>query len=206
MSKWLLIPALLLLTGCAGMKLPFGEERFARGMIETERTETNSDCISFEAFRMVGQALEAQHIRFLSNRNVLDLVPGASALTHAQVAEALGQTCQERIRGLTTDEVRFQLFGGLQNIPNPERLQYLGGILFEFEDTVTDSGLRPSLHLEQIRSGPVRAVVAIYSLEDGQVLHFNYFGTDNVDKRTLDWPLLEFFGFAAQAGAGAITP
>jgi hypothetical protein len=201
-KRLLWVSALLLLAGCAGTTLPFSDSdhRHMRKMIETSHNETNTDCISFSAFQKVGQELENQHINFLSSRDP------SQALNRAQVVLSLGKDCQERVKGLTTEEVKFQLFGSLQTIPNAEQLQYLGGVLFEFEDTTTDSGLRPTLHLEQVSSGPLRGLVAIYRLDNGQVLHLNYFGTDNVDKRSLEWPLLEFFGFVAEAGSKAIIP
>lgn len=202
MRKLLWVSVLLLLVGCAGMKVPFSdsEERHLRKMIKTSDHETNTDCIGFQAFQAVARRLESQHVHFLGSKNVSD------SLTRGWVVSSLGDTCTDRIKGLTTDEVRFQLFGGLQTIPNPERLQYLGGILFEYEQTLVFSGLRPTFHLEQNSSGPLRGLVAIYNLETGQVLHFVYSGTDNVDKRELTWPLLEFLGLVAKAGSDAIVP
>jgi hypothetical protein len=201
-KRLLWVSALLLLVGCAGMKMPFSDSdhRHMRKMIKTAHTETNTDCISFSAFQKVGQELENQHINFLSSGD------SAAALNRAQVVLALGKDCQERIKGLTTEEVKFQLFGSLQTIPNAEQLKYLGGVLFEFEDAITHSGLRPTFHLESVSSGPLRGLAAVYRLDSGQVLHLNYFGTDNVDKRELDWPLLEFLGLVAKQGSEAIIP
>jgi hypothetical protein len=184
------------------MRIPFSDskDRHLRKMIRTSDNETNTDCISFSAFQKVGQELEAQHIRYLSSKDE------ASSLNRSQVALALGEKCQERIKSLKTEDVKLQLFGNLQTIPNPDRLQMLGGLLFEYENTHTLSGLRPTFHLEQNSNGPLRGLVAIYQLEDGKVLHLLYFGTDNVDRRTLEWPLLEFFGFIAESGSKAIIP
>lgn len=193
---------LFLLSGCAGTTLPFSgsDHRYLRKMIQTSHDETNTDCISFGTFREAALYLEAAHVKFLASHD-----PSAQ-LTRLDVETALGAPCQERVKGLTTDEVKFQLFGGLQTIPNAERLQHLGGIFFAFEDTTKDSGLRPTLHLEQVQQGPLRGVVAIYDLETGRVIHYNYTGTDNVDRRTLDWPLVEFFGFVAEGAAGSVGP
>jgi hypothetical protein len=165
-------------------------------MITTSHDEHNTDCIDLPEIRQLSKTLEDQHVHFLGTRSDSD------ALTRSQIQTALGKHCESQAKSLTTDEIRFWLFGDLQNIPSPDRLQYLGGILFEYEDTITDSGLRPTLHLEQVETGPVRGMVAIYSLENGRVLHYIAFGTDNVDKRTLEWPLLEFFGFLAKGAVG----
>ena len=182
------------LFGCAGVKLPFSDSdhRYARKMITTSHDEHNTDCINLVQLKQVGAILEAQHIGFLKSHNPTD------ALTREEVEVALGTHCQSQTKSLNTDEVRFWLFGNLQNIPNPDQLKYLGGVLFEYEDTETDSGLRPTFHLEQVETGPVRGIVAIYNLENGQVIHFNAFGADDVDKHTLEWPLVEFFGFVAK--------
>lgn len=196
---------LLFLSGCAGMSVPFKEERFARKMIQTSHDEKNTDCITLSDFKSVSEALEAQHVRFLASED------SSQALTKDAVEAGLGHDCRKRVKSLTTDEVRLALFGNLNDIPNADRLQLLGGILFEFEDTTTDSGVRPTFHIEQIQRGPERALVVVYTLEDGKVLHLNYSGTDNVDKRTLNWIVAKFFGDVAKSTAkagvkGALVP
>jgi hypothetical protein len=48
-------------------------------------------------------------------------------------------------------------------------------------------------------------LVAIYSLSDGKVIHFNYSGVNNVDKFNRFWPIREFFGMAVKGGTKAVT-
>jgi len=201
---FIILTMCLSIMACAGMEVPFSssDHRIARSMIKTSDNEANTDCISFETFKMVGQTLEAAHIRYLSNENDVSY----PALTRNQVTTLLGVECEERITNLTTEEIKYQLFGGLQSIPNPERLQRLGGILFKYRDTHTLSGIRPTLHLEEKSNGPLRGLVAIYNLENGQVLHLVYSGTDNVDTTDLTWAVLKFFGVIAKSASKAVSP
>ena len=118
---------------------------------------------------------------------------------------SLGEACRNGITRLSTPQIKNELFGDIQTISDSSKLRELGGLAFEFRGTVMHSGVEITLHLQRRTEGPKRRMVAIYRLSDGKVIHFNYSGTDNVDRYTRFWPIREFFGLAIKGGTKALT-
>jgi len=196
--RYMILLALISLCSCAGFRVPFTEHHTMRWMFESGHDTLNSDCIEMSQLRAVAGYLNNRHIGFLNSKNE------RSALDVAEFKASIGSKCDPVLVGLTTGQIQTELFGTSQNIPNPEKLRELGGLLFEYQDITTDSGLRTTLHLEQEWKGPERRLVAIYRLVDGKIIHFQASGKDNVDRRKIQWPVTEFFGFVLKEGAGAI--
>lgn len=198
MKRTALCAIAYLTLGCAGFTVPFTDHRAARWMFESGHDTLNSDCIEMSHLRAVAGYLERRHLGFLNSKNEQD------ALDVHEFKTVLGAACEPVIVSLTTNQLQTELFGTAQNIPHPEKLRELGGLLFEYEDVTTDSGLRLTFHLEQEYKGPKRRLVAIYRLMDGKIIHYQYAGKDNVDQRKISWPVVEFFGFMMKEGAESV--
>ncbi len=187
-----------LFTGCAGMPLPFTTFRLGEFLVESDRKEVNSTCTDLATLNSASLALETQHLSFLQTSDP------DQAITASQVKAALGEECETRFIRLSTPRIKTELFGDIQTISDSSKLRELGGIAFEFRNTVNYSGIEPTFHLRIKTEGPKRRLVAIYRLNDGKVIHFNYSGTDNVDTKSRFWPIQEFFGIAIKAGTKAV--
>ena len=198
--KTTLLAALVLFmtTGCAGIPLPFTEFRLGEFLIESDRKEVNSTCTDLATLNAASLALETQHLIYLQTSD------SVNAITATNVKSALGEACQTRFTRLSTPQIKTELFGDLQTISDSSKLRELGGMAFEFRNTVSRSGIEPTFHLRKKTEGPKRRLVAIYKLSDGKVIHFNYSGTDNVDTKSRFWPIREFFGIAIKGGTKAI--
>ena len=186
-------------TGCAGIPLPLTDFRLGQFLVESDRKEINNSCTDLQNLNTVATALETQHLVYLESGDV------TNALTVNAVKDALGSSCQGGITRLSTPQIKTELFGDVQTISDSSKLRELGGIAFEFRSTVTNSGIEVTLHLQRRSEGPRRRLVAIYSLSDGRVIHFNYSGVDNVDLYSRFWPIREFFGLAVKGGTKAAT-
>jgi hypothetical protein len=171
-----------------------------RWLITADHDTLNSDCIEKQQLRAIAIFLEQRHLEFLRSRNEQE------ALDVKEFKESLGSSCSLVIVGLTTSQIQTELFGTSSVIPNPEKLRELGGMLFEYQDIRADAGVRPTLHLEKEYTGPNRRLVAVYKLTDGKVIHFQYSGVDNINRRSLHWPVMEFFSFVIKEGADAVIP
>ena len=187
---------LFVFTGCAGIPLPFTDYRLAEFLVESDRTEINNSCTDLKTLNRVSATLETQHLIYIHSKDDND------AITVGDVKDSLGTECQG-VTSLTTPQIKTELFGDLQTISDSSKLRELGGVSFEFRSTVTHSGIEITLHLDSYTEGPKRRLVAIYRLGDGRVIHFNYSGTDNVDRYTRFWPIREFFGIAIKSGSKA---
>ena len=185
---------LTILSGCAGLGLPFTDYRLGEFLIESNRKEKNSTCTDLGTLNKATVGLETQHLTYLQTQDDTD------AVTADQVKAALGEECQTRFTRLSTPQIKTELFGDIQTISDSSKLRELGGIAFEFQNTVNHSGIEPTLHLRRRTEGPQRRLVAIYKLNDGKVIHFNYSGTDNVDTKSRFWPIQEFFSLVIKGG------
>jgi len=183
-----LFVALLFSTACGGFPLPFTERRAFNLPIESSRSATNSDCTTLEHLNAVASAWEQQHLKFIRSRDRNEAIPVESLI------KSLGEGCQERWENLGIPRIKNELFGDLQTVNDSAKLRELGGVLFRFGDVSTMSGIEYSLHLRTHKSGPDRLVVAIFSLEDNRVIHYNYSGTNNVNGKSRRWPIDEFLG------------
>ena len=186
------------ISGCAGLPLPFTEFRLGEFLIESDRKQVNSTCTDLDTLNSASLALETQHLIYLQTSDLVH------AITVANVKSALGEACQTRFTRLSTPQIKTELFGDIQTISDSSKLRELGGIAFTFRNTVSRSGIEPTFHLRKRTEGPKRRLVAIYTLDDGKVLHFNYSGTDNVDTKSRFWPIREFFGIAIKSGTKAV--
>lgn len=183
-----LLLLIFLLPGCAGIPLPFTDHRLMNFPVETSRKETNSGCISLETLLEVSSRLENQHLSFLRSHDP------AEALTRDSFSEFLGKNCQDRVVSLSTAQIKTELFGDLQNIRDSAKLQLLGGVLFEYRNVYEMGALEPTFHVQRAQHGPRLRLVAVYRLEDGKVIHFNYAGTTDAARKSRSWPLDQFFG------------
>ena len=142
--------------------------------------------------------------------SVYDILIGHKSTREAIVAsellELIGSECRKRLTKLSTPKIKTELFGDVQTITNSSKLRELAGISFEYVDIATESGIELSLHLNRRQQGPKHRLVAIYRLKDDKVIHFNYSGTDNVDKKSRDWPIKEFLGLAIDTGTRIVVP
>ncbi len=195
---------LLTSSGCSGLGLPFTDFRLGRWEIESSRIERNSGCTNLESLAAFAEALENQHLLYIRTKSNTDALVAADIFGH------LSQECQGRMRKLSIPEIKTELFGDVQILSDATKLTGLGGIAFDYTDVRTKSGIEPTLHLNSHQKGPRRRLVAIYRLEDDRVIHFNYSGIDNVDKKKRIWPIREFLvltlGLGMEVGAKAITP
>jgi len=149
---------------------------------------------------IVANALEARHLAYLRTKDA-DI-----AISAEELESSLGEKCKVRFVKLSTPEIKTELFGDIQTIKDSDKLRELGGLAFEFQDVLTRSGIHFSLHLGHATKGPKRRMVAIYSLENDKVIHYNYSGTNNVDRKSRSWPVREFFGAMVGIGMKAIIP
>jgi hypothetical protein len=188
-----------LFTGCAGIPLPFTDFRLGEFLVESDRKERNNSCIDLKTLNEVSLALEVQHLVFIQSGDEAD------AITAGTVKKSLGEACLSGLTRLSTPQIKSELFGDIQTISDSSKLRELGGLAFEFRGTVMHSGVEITMHLQRRTEGPKRRMVAIYRLNDGKVIHFNYSGTDNVDMFTRFWPIREFFGLAVKGGTKAAT-
>jgi hypothetical protein len=189
---------LLLISGCAGLPLPFTEYRLAEFLVESDRTEINNSCTDLETLNRLALTLEAQHLSYIQTQDE------SNAIEVSSVRDALGEACENGIRNLSTPQIKTELFGDVQTINDSSKLRELGGLSFEFRSTIMHSGIEISLHLDRYTKGPKRLLVAIYKLSDGKVIHFNYSGIDDVDRYTRFWPIREFFGLVLKGGTKAV--
>lgn len=194
----LILVTILLLTGCAGFTVPFTDHKTMRWMFKADHDTLNADCIEKPQLAAIAGFLEQRHLDYLRKET--------EAVNVKEFKESLGTTCEPLLVGLTTTQIQTELFGTSAVIPNPEKLRELGGLLFIYQDILTDAGLLPTFHLEREYTGPDRRLVAIYQLTDGQIIHLQYSGKDNVSRRSLHWPVVEFFGLVIKQGADAVVP
>ena len=192
--------ASLVLAGCAGVPLPFTDYRLANWLVEIKRQEVNSTCIDLAALNSIALDLKAQHLVYLRSHDE------ASAIVASDLVAAFGEECQTGFTNLSVPEIKTELFGDIQTISDSSKLRELGGLAFKYGNVATKGGVELSFHMNKASTGPARRLVAIYRLEDGKVIHFNYAGTDNVDKKTRTWPLDEIFGIAVRAASKVAVP
>jgi len=169
-------------------------------LVESNRDETNSTCTDLITLNVVADALEAQHLAYIRTKD------DELAIKSGNLEASLGPKCQTRFRKLSLPQIKTELFGDIQTISDSSKLRELGGLLFEYQDVATKSGIHLSLHLSHATKGPERRMVAIYRLEDGTVIHYNYSGTNNVDRKSRSWPIREFFGAMIGAGVQLAIP
>ena len=196
--------ALILLTmqlsGCAGIPLPFTDARLFRYPVDIGKDEVNSTCTDLTNLTNTAKELEKRHLTYLRSKDIKD------ALDAEVFLHALGDGCHTLYTRLDTSKIKSELFGDLQIVGDPERLIELGGYAFDYKKTIVKGGVEITLHLNKASRGPDRRMVAIYNLADGKVIHFNYSGQDNVDKKSRSWPLDEFFGVAVGAAGKVVMP
>jgi hypothetical protein len=200
MHKLSLLLFIFLLPACAGVPLPYTEHRLGNLPVEVSRKEVNTNCIDLKDFTNVSVAMEAQHLKFLRSGDLQD------AISKEDFEKAVGDKCHARLADLTTAQVKTEMFGDLQVIPNAERLLLLGGVSFFFEDTSTSGGLEPTMHIRTMRHGPKERMVIIYRLEDGKVIHFVHSGTSDDTETKRVWALKEVFGTALSTAGRALVP
>ncbi len=191
---------LMLIVGCAGFGLPFTDYRVANWQVEINRREVNSTCTNLETLKTVAADLEARHLAFLRSQD------DADALTSDLLLIALGDKCSSRYVRLSIPQIKTELFGDIQTIAESDKLRELGGLAFDFGDVRTRGGIELTLHIRKATKGPDHRMVAIYRLADGKVIHFNYSGTDNVDRKSRAWPLDQFFDAAFGAASKIVAP
>ncbi len=192
--------ASLFAASCAGIQVPGTDYRFMDWRIESSRQEVNSTCIDQQQLTVVAGFLEKQHLRYLRTRNEEE------AITTTNLLASLGQRCRSRFSRLSIPQIKTELFGDIQTIADSNQLRELGGLAFDYQNVATRSGIEISLHVREADSGPSRRIVAIYRLSDEKVIHFNYSGTDNVDRKSRSWPIDQFFGNLIGVGIKAIIP
>lgn len=200
MRLLILVAFTFTLAGCAGLPLPFTEARLGHWPVESDRREVNSGCVELETLNVVVASQEAQHLTYLRAKDE-DL-----ALKAKDLPRSLGSECQTRFSKLSTSEIKHELFGDIQIVGDATKLRELGGVAFDYQDVSTQSTFEISLHQNNASSGPHRRLVAIYRLSDDVVIHYNYSGTNNVDRKDRRWPIDAFFGTAAKAAAKVIIP
>lgn len=196
----MILLVLTLCTACAGIPLPFTDHRLGRGLVESNHDETNSSCTDLETLNVVANALEAQHLAYIRTKD------DSHAIKADSLHAALGEKCKSRFERLDIPQIKDELFGDIQTIKDSDKLRELGGLAFEYEDVSTKSGIEISLHMDHETRGPKRRLVAVYRLEDNTVIHYNYSGTNNVDRKSRSWPIREFFGAIVGVGMKAVIP
>lgn len=177
-----------ILCGCAGFPLPFTDMRAFNFQIETNHKRKAADCIEGAALHSLAVGWEQRYLEFVKKGDQ-DL-----AIDFEEFKNSFGPECQTRLQALSASQIKNELFGDLQTINNPERLQQLGGISLSFSDMTTIGGIETSLHFRSHETGPNLKLVGIYSLKDDKLIFYNYSGTLNVDERNRRWPIEEFFG------------
>ncbi len=191
---------LMLIAGCAGFGLPFTDYRAMNWQVEINRREVNSTCTDLETLKTVVVELEARHLAYLRSQDDTD------ALTSDFFLAALGDKCSTRFSKLSVPQIKTELCGDIQTIAEADKLRELGGLAFDFGDVRTRGGIELTLHIRKATKGPDHRMVAIYRLADGKVIHFNYSGTDNVDRKSRAWPLDQFFDAAFSAASKIVAP
>jgi len=191
---------LMLSTGCAGIPVAFTEYRLMDWPVESRRSAVNSSCIELPQLNVVANLLEEQHLRYLQTHENIDAIDAEDILV------SLGGECESRFSKLSVPQIKTELFGDIQTIAESDKLRELGGLAFDYEDVATMSGIEISLHMRKADSGPDRRIVAIYRLADKKVIHYNYSGTDNVDKKSRSWPIDAFFAAIIGVGLKAVIP
>lgn len=194
----------LLTTSCAGFRIPGSQVRILDLRVESARVAVNSECIDLQDLNALALRLEEQHLRFIRTKDENEALNADDSIFQ------LGKDCWDSVSRLDVRDIKQELFGDLQVIPNPERLRNLGGMEFRFQDVSTRTGIEPSLHVRKHQMGPEKRMVLVYKLEDQKVIHFNYSGNDDVDTRTRRWPIREVFNIlldvGTEVGSGMIAP
>ena len=198
--SWIVLVLLLSITGCMGIGIPFTDHRFLNIPVDISRHETNTTCTGIENLTVIAKELEARHLKYIQSKDP------SGAMDIDLVTHSLGEECTQRFTRLDIGQIKTELFGDVNIIPDPDRLSLLGGYVFLFSNTLTRGGLEITLHLDRASTGPERKMVAVYELATGKVIHFNYSGTDNVDTKSRSWPLDQFFGLAVGAAGKAVIP
>jgi len=176
--------------GCAGFSFPLTEHKVARWMIETSHKEVNVHCMNLTRLSAVVFYLEHKYeIKDLTLFEIRNLIYG----------------CEEFLIALTPGEIKQEMYADLQ-FGNPDILRELGGIVLEYEDTTTESGLLPSFKLEQETYGPRRRLVAIYDLNKENIILLNYSGTDNAHDITRQFPFFTILIEGAREGTKVLLP
>jgi len=165
---------------------------------EINRHEQNSTCTDLATMNMVAAELEARHLAYLRSKDDVD------ALDSEFFLSALGEKCTPRYSRLSVPQIKTELFGDVQTITDSGKLRELGGLAFDFENVRTKGGIEATLHIRRASKGPDHRMIAIYRLVDGKVIHYNYSGTDNVDKKSRAWPLDQFFHAAFGTAVKAV--
>lgn len=191
---------LFMSSACAGVGLPYTDYRLGRTLIESSRQETNSTCIDLQVLNQAANELEAKHLNYLRTKDE------QQAIKATELMVSLGKQCEVRFVKLSIPQIKTELFGDIQTIADSSKLRELGGLLFEYQNVSTRSGIELSLHLNQFTKGPKRRLVAIYRLENDLVIHYNYSGTNNVDRKSRTWPVQEFFGVIIKTGIQIAIP
>jgi len=196
--------ALLLVTfllgGCMGIPLPFTDYRLMRMPVNISSKSTNDTCTDLNTLTTTAHELEGRYLTYIRSMDDKDAI-NADFFLHS-----LGDDCQSRMARLDTSQIKNELFGDINVIPDPDKLRELGGYSFVYEKLKTRGGVEITLHMNKASKGPARRMVAIYRLADGKIIHFNYSGTDNIDTKSRGWPLDQFFGVAIGAAGKAILP
>lgn len=187
-------------TSCAGIPLPFTENRLMDWPVESNRRQVNSSCIDQHQLTIIANFLEDQHLRYLRTHS------DEEAITVTNLLASLGERCRSRFSKLSIPQIKTELFGDIQVISDSSKLRELGGLAFDYQNVSTMSGIEVTLHLRQASQGPKRRLIAIYRLGNEKVIHFNYSGTDNVDRKSRTWPIDEFFGALIGIGMKVAIP
>lgn len=186
-----------LISGCAGLGLPFTDYRLGDFPVEVSRKETNSSCINLSVLNAAALDLETRYLNYITSKDEKNSIPVDAFLI------ALGEDCAKRFEHLSVPQIKNELFGDIQTIRDSEKLRELGGYAFDYGDVSTIGGFEPSLHIRKSSNGPDHRMVAIYSLEDGHIIHFNYSGKDDVDRKSRTWPIDAILGIVVDIGVGA---
>jgi len=197
LTKLLLAFTFLLFLGCAGFRIPGSQVRILDLRVESERVAVNSGCVSLKDLNSLATRLEEQHLRFVRTKDEEEALKADTSVFQ------LGKGCWDSVSQLSVGEIKQELFGDLQVVPNPDRLRDLGGMEFRFQDVSTQTGIEPSLHIRKRKRGPERRMVLVYKLENQKVIHFNYSGTNDVDAHTRRWPIREVFNILLDVGTAA---
>jgi hypothetical protein len=202
MKRYILALTIALLTtvGCMGIPLPGTDYRLMNWPIESRRVEINSTCIDLAELSIVAEGWEERHLNYIQTKDE------AVAIDIGDFVASFGELCQARFNKLDVPKIKTELFGDIQTIADSNKLRELGGVAFAYQDVSKRTGIELSLHIQDHSKGPHRRLVAIYRLGDSRVIHYNYAGTDNVDKKLRRWPIDEFFGMAVRAAGKAIIP
>ena len=198
--KYLGILTILPFLGCAGLNVPFTKIELMEWEIEFNRDQVNTKCISIETLHEAAQSLETQYLTYMKTLNPTDSINIDNFKT------ALGDKCTPLLIKLSTPQIKTELYGDIEIIKDADILQYLGGFSFDFVDISTIGGMEPTFHIKQKSKGPKHRLVAIYSLQTGAVVHFNYSGTNDVDLKSRVWVLDEVIKQIIDTGSKVVVP